>query len=287
MSKSSRTNRRAAQSKTPGGSSPRPATGSSSAPSTRPAQTAKTAPTASSAPPRAAKASTPSGASAAAAPAKSATSARPATAAPAGSGSGSVRLTPSRRKGQARPPWWQRPPVLGGAAAALVLLVVLGIAITHAQHAGAPAASASRAPTATVKAAAPGATTAARPTATPRPQPTVTPTPLKTPTPVASNTPCGSTIKMDDTSFSVVSCTIKRGASLTFANVSASETHIICGGRLQSCQPTAGIPDGMNFPKAITLQPGEKSTVVFTQDGVYSITCLVHDGMDMSIRVAG
>lgn len=282
MSKSSRTNRRAAQSKAPGGTAPRPATSGSSAPSTRPAQTAKAASTASATSTRAVKSSTPSASSAAPA----AKSARPATAAPT-AGSSGTRLTPSRRKGQARPPWWQRPPVLGGVAAALVLLVVLGVAITHARQAGAPAVSASRAPTATVKAAAPGATSAARPTATARPQPTATPVPLRTPTPVASNTPCGSTIKMDDTNFSVVSCTLKRGAPLTFANIGASETHIICGGRLQSCQATPGIPDAMNFPKAITLQPGQKSTVTFTQDGVYSITCLVHDGMDMSIRVAG
>lgn len=196
-----------------------------------------------------------------------------------------MRLTPSRRRGQTRPPWWQRPPVLGGVAAAVVLLVILGVAITHARQSGVPAAS--RAPTATVQAAAPAATSAARPTATVRPQPTATPVPIQTPTPVASNTPCGSTIKMNDTSFLVTSCTVKRGAPLTFANDGASEVHIICGGRLQSCVATAGIPDGMNFPKAITLQPGEKSTVTFTQDGVFSITCLVHDGMDMSIRVAG
>jgi len=177
--------------------------------------------------------------------------------------------------------------VLGGVAAAVMLLVILGVAITHARQSGAPAAAASRGPTATIQAAAPGATSAARPTATARPQPTATAAPIQTPTPVASNTPCGSTIKMDDTSFLVASCTVKRGAPLTFANDGASEVHIICGGRLQSCVATPGIPDGMNFPKGITLQPGQKSTVVFTQDGVFSITCLVHDGMDMSIRVAG
>ena len=268
MSKSSRTNRRAAQSKTPGNSSARPAAG---APSARPSQTAKAAATASTPSTSAAKPSAPTTPSAA----------KPAWPITAPSG---TRLSPSRRKGQARPRWWQRPPVLVGVAGAIVLLVVAGVALTHAQHSGAPAAAASRAPTATVKAA---ATTAAQPTATARPRPTATPVPIKTPTPVASNTPCGSTIKMDDTSFSVASCTIKRGAPLTFANVGASETHIICGGRLQSCEATAGIPDAMNFPKGITLQPGQKSTVVFTQDGVYSITCLVHDGMDMSIHVAG
>ena len=285
MSKSSHSNRRATPSqasKTPRPTAARPTAARPTA--ARPAQTAKATSTASTAPTRAAKPSTPSASSASSAT-PSTKSARPATAATAESGG--TRLTPSRRKGQARPPWWQRPPVLGGVAAALVLLVVLGVAITHARPSGAPAAAARRAPTATVKAAAPGATSAARPTATARPQPTATPVPLKTPTPVTSNTPCGSTIKMDDSSFSVVSCTVKRGASLTFANVGASETHIICGGRLQSCEATAGIPDAMNFPKAITLQPGQKSTVTFTQDGVYSITCLVHDGMDMSIRVAG
>jgi plastocyanin len=124
--------------------------------------------------------------------------------------------------------------------------------------------------------------------ATPTPQtqaPVPTQRPAPTPTIRIDSQPCGSTIFMDDLSFSVASCTVKRGATLTFANQSGDEPHVLCFGHLQRCVPNAAGPAEMNTLAGVTIDPGKRYSLTFTKVGVYQITCLVHPVMDMAVGV--
>lgn len=128
------------------------------------------------------------------------------------------------------------------------------------------------------------ATIAAQATATPQaPVPTRRPAP--TPAIRIDSQPCGPTIVMDDLSFSVASCTVKRGATLTFDNQSGDEPHVLCFGHLQRCVPNAAGPAEMNTLAGVTIDPGKRYSLTFTKAGVYQITCLVHPVMDMAVGV--
>ncbi len=149
-------------------------------------------------------------------------------------------------------------------------LAVAGCASGGGATAGAPADTA--------------ATIAAQATATPQaPVPTRCPAP--TPTIRIDSQPCGPTIFMDDLSFSVASCTVKRGATLTFDNQSGDEPHILCFGHLQRCVPNAAGPAEMNTLAGVSIDPGKRYSLTFTKPGVYQITCLVHPVMDMAVGV--
>jgi plastocyanin len=185
----------------------------------------------------------------------------------------STPLPPITRASRARRRWWREPRTLGGIIAAALIVVGLVALLVHQQAASASGATArGAAPTATAHAAAsPAATVKAGATTNP----------------VAGSTgsPCGSTVAMDDDSFFFRSCTIKRGATLTFQNQSTTETHVLCSGFFQVCHPALDAPAELNGAAPLVLTPGARHSFTFTHAGVFNITCLAHGGMDITVTV--
>lgn len=195
-------------------------------------------------------------------------------------GTTATPLPPITRASRARPRWWREPRALAGIIAAALVVVGLVVLLAHQQAAsasgGAGSSTTSRgtAPTATAHAAtSPAATAKAATKATTKP--------------VAGSTgsPCGSTVATDDDSFFFRSCTIKRGATLTFQNQSTTETHVLCSGFFQVCHPALDAPAELNDAAPVVLAPGARHSFTFTHAGVFNITCLAHGGMDITVTV--
>jgi len=187
-------------------------------------------------------------------------------------------LPPITRASRARRGWWREPRALGAILAAALVVAGLGILLAHQRASstpgGAGAGATARGATSTIT-----VHTAASPAATPKSGATTHP--------VAGSTgsPCGNTVAMDDDSFFFRSCTIKRGATLTFQNQSSTETHVICSGFFQVCHPALDAPAELNGAAPIVLAPGARHSLTFTHAGVFNITCLAHGGMDITVTV--
>lgn len=187
-------------------------------------------------------------------------------------------LPPITRASRAPRRWWREPRALAGIVAAALVVAGLVVLLAHQQASGAPGGAGT---TTTARSSAPTATahTAASPATTAKPAATTKPAAGST------GSPCGSTVAMDDDSFFFRSCTIKRGATLTFQNQSATETHVICSGFFQVCHPALDAPPELNDAAPVVLAPGARHSFTFTHAGVFNITCLAHGGMDITVTV--
>jgi plastocyanin len=195
-------------------------------------------------------------------------------------GTTAAPLPPITRASRARRRWWREPRARAGIIAAALVVAGLVALLAHQQASSAPGGAGSSttargtAPTATAHAAASPAATAKT-------------TAKATTKAIAGSTgsPCGSTVAMDDDSFFFRSCTIKRGATLTFQNQSTTETHVLCSGFFQVCHPALDAPAELNDAAPVVMSPGARHSFTFTHAGVFNITCLAHGGMDITVTV--
>jgi plastocyanin len=83
-------------------------------------------------------------------------------------------------------------------------------------------------------------------------------------------------------SFLEGACTIKAGEALTFVNTSDGP-HYLCNGRGIKCLPDPNAPAQLD--DVVIFAPGDSHSYVFAHAGTFTVTCIVHPGMTLTIIV--
>ncbi|HEY0753528.1 MAG TPA: hypothetical protein VGD98_06165 [Ktedonobacteraceae bacterium] len=91
-------------------------------------------------------------------------------------------------------------------------------------------------------------------------------------------------VGMTRTSFIRNSVSISNGESLHLQNPADGVTQIICIGVNQKCQPENGAPGALNH--GMRIQPGQRVTITFANNGEYHITSATTPGMNLSVDVS-
>ena len=95
------------------------------------------------------------------------------------------------------------------------------------------------------------------------------------------------TVVMSASQFvSYTSWTIKVGQSILFNDPSDSGgNHILVTGTSGNYISEPGAPDDFNNPNGLTFNNGDSHMEKFTTSGIYTITCVIHDSMIVTITV--
>ncbi len=105
---------------------------------------------------------------------------------------------------------------------------------------------------------------------------------------------CGSSsapsneVDMGVAAFKQQRVSIKAGQSIHFVDpVNGGGTHVICVGTDLKCIPQQGAPDVLNTTSGITFNAGDPAKdIVFPTAGTYTVVCIIHPGMIVTITVS-
>lgn len=120
--------------------------------------------------------------------------------------------------------------------------------------------------------------------------PTATTPPVATDTPAAptaTTLPSAATITMGRTSFSGdTTVTIKAGQAVLFSDPSGNGgTHDLVIGTHGAFSAMSGAPSEFNSSTGTLFSPGDQKVVTFATAGTYPITCTIHPGMQVMVKV--
>ncbi len=79
--------------------------------------------------------------------------------------------------------------------------------------------------------------------------------------------------------------TIKVGQTISFKEPSTGGMHVLLAGMHGAARPQTGAPAALNDPNGVALYAGQISDLTFNQAGVYHITALYHDAMQLTVIV--
>ena len=92
-------------------------------------------------------------------------------------------------------------------------------------------------------------------------------------------------VDMGVETFEQASATIKAGGAVHFVDPVTGGTHIICTGQGVKCVAAAGAPAELAASSGMTFNPGDTRDVVFPTAGTYTIVCIIHPGMQVTVTV--
>ena len=92
-------------------------------------------------------------------------------------------------------------------------------------------------------------------------------------------------VDMGVATFEQASVTIKAGQAAHFVDPVTGGTHIICTGQGVKCSAPAGAPPELSAAQGMTFNPGDTHDVVFPTAGTYTIVCIIHPGMQVTVTV--
>jgi plastocyanin len=92
-------------------------------------------------------------------------------------------------------------------------------------------------------------------------------------------------VDMGVATFEQASATVKAGSAVHFVDPVTGGTHIICTGQGVKCVAAAGAPAALTASDGMTFNPGDKRDVVFPTAGTYTIVCIIHPGMQVTVTV--
>ena len=92
-------------------------------------------------------------------------------------------------------------------------------------------------------------------------------------------------VDMGVATFEQSSVTIKAGQAAHFVDPTTGGTHIICTGQGVKCAATAGAPPELSATQGITFNPGSTRDIVFPTAGTYTVICIIHPGMQVTVTV--
>lgn len=107
---------------------------------------------------------------------------------------------------------------------------------------------------------------------------------------IGSTSPQGNSnctkVDMAATTFAQSSCTAKAGATIQFADPTATGGfHILCFGNNQTCVANPNGPTELNTAGGVTFNAGDTKSYTFAKPGTYVVTCTVHPSMNVTITV--
>jgi plastocyanin len=92
-------------------------------------------------------------------------------------------------------------------------------------------------------------------------------------------------VDMGVAAFEQSSVTIKAGQAVHFVDPNTGGIHIICVGQGVTCAPQDGAPAELNASQGMTFNQGDTRDIVFSTAGTYTIVCIIHPGMQVTVRV--
>jgi plastocyanin len=79
--------------------------------------------------------------------------------------------------------------------------------------------------------------------------------------------------------------TLHAGQTLRFREPATGGMHVLLAGTRGAAQPQAGAPAALNDPNGVSVYAGQERDLTFAQPGVYHITTLYHDAMQITVVV--
>lgn len=92
-------------------------------------------------------------------------------------------------------------------------------------------------------------------------------------------------VDMGVATFEQASVSVKAGTPVHFVDPVTGGTHIICVGQGIKCAPTTGSPPELSPSTGMTFNPGDSKDIVFPTAGTYTVVCIVHPGMQVTVTV--
>jgi plastocyanin len=101
---------------------------------------------------------------------------------------------------------------------------------------------------------------------------------------------CGSStpsneVLMGVATFKTSSVTIKAGQAVDFVDPTTGGVHILCVGEALQCVKQPGAPAELSTAQGITFNPDDHRSIVFPNPGTYTVVCIVHPAMAVTITV--
>lgn len=92
-------------------------------------------------------------------------------------------------------------------------------------------------------------------------------------------------VDMGVAAFEQSAVTIKAGQAVHFVDPNTGGVHIICVGKGTECIPTTGAPDALNTAQGLQVQAGDTRDIIFPTAGTYTVVCIIHPGMQVTVTV--
>jgi plastocyanin len=92
-------------------------------------------------------------------------------------------------------------------------------------------------------------------------------------------------VDMGVASFRQSSVTIKVGEAVHFVDPASGGTHVVCVGKDLACIPQPGAPAALDTTAGLQFNTGDTRDVVFPNAGTYTVVCIIHPGMVVTIVV--
>lgn len=92
-------------------------------------------------------------------------------------------------------------------------------------------------------------------------------------------------VDMGVAAFEQSSVTIKAGQAVHFVDPHTGGIHIICVGQGVTCAPQDGAPAELNTSQGMTFNQGDTRDIVFPTAGTYTVVCIIHPGMQVTVTV--
>jgi plastocyanin len=92
-------------------------------------------------------------------------------------------------------------------------------------------------------------------------------------------------VDMGVAAFQQTSVTIKAGQAVHFVDPVSGGTHLICVGQGVQCIPQDGAPAELNTKEGMTFNTGDSRDIVFSTAGTYTVVCIIHPGMQVTVTV--
>jgi plastocyanin len=92
-------------------------------------------------------------------------------------------------------------------------------------------------------------------------------------------------VNLTQTDFAQHTVTIPAGTAVRFNNPASGIMHVLCVGDNSRCAPNPQGPTELTASDGLTLAAGQTKDVTFDTPGTYTIACVLHPAMNLTVTV--